>query len=401
MALDPSIPLAFRPPQIIDPVTARSNALNLRLREAQAKAIEDARAMEAGEREALRAYYGSDQGEQALAALARSAPAAYQAEVKRRLDADKERAGIAKTRADTTQTQGQTLDNALSRYRKALDAIDNPDAAAAWVVAQRTDPIVGPHLSRLGSLQESVARIPQDPAGFTQWRQQQALGMEKFLEQQRLGDNDLIQRDPTGRPAINALAVEARERIARAGVPTTPVTYLQGTNAQGQPEFFVAPTSVPRGGQLPTPIPTGIRTPAAQGGDRRAAQARNTLQILDEADKLIDEATGSLAGAGRDIIARGVGNATPGAQAIARLKVVETNLMLNMPRMEGPQSDRDVQLYREAAGQIGDPTVPRETKRAALQTIRSLNERYAAGPASAPAADPRRVDELLRKYGQQ
>jgi hypothetical protein len=50
--------------------------------------------------------------------------------------------------------------------------------------------------------------------------------------------------------------------------------------------------------------------------------------------------------------------------------------MTNMPRMEGPQSDADVKLYRDAAGQIGDPTVPASIKKASVATIRQLQEKY-------------------------
>jgi hypothetical protein len=58
--------------------------------------------------------------------------------------------------------------------------------------------------------------------------------------------------------------------------------------------------------------------------------------------------------------------------------------------MEGPQSDKDVALYREMAGRIGDPTVPAAEKRAAVATIRSLQQKYLPqngdAPPSAPAA---------------
>jgi uncharacterized protein (UPF0147 family) len=74
--------------------------------------------------------------------------------------------------------------------------------------------------------------------------------------------------------------------------------------------------------------------------------------------------------------------------------------MTNMPRMEGPQSDRDVDLYRQAAGQIGDPTVPRDIKKAAVKTIRELQKKYAdrASGNNAPAKEPT-LDEIRRKYG--
>jgi hypothetical protein len=108
----------------------------------------------------------------------------------------------------------------------------------------------------------------------------------------------------------------------------------------------------------------------------KGSNARSVLGMIDEADKIIDKATGSSGGALIDTAAATVGKSTEGAQAIARLKVLQAGLMLNMPRMEGPQSDRDVQLYREAAASLGEPDVPRETKKAALQTIRAIQERY-------------------------
>lgn len=114
---------------------------------------------------------------------------------------------------------------------------------------------------------------------------------------------------------------------------------------------------------------------------KRTQAAQNLMPILEEADKLIDKSTGSYVGAGLDILGRTVGTALPGDRASSRLKVLEGNLMLNQPRMEGPQSDRDVQIYRQMAGQIGDPMVPNKIKKDALQTIRDLNSKYAEKPS--------------------
>jgi len=122
---------------------------------------------------------------------------------------------------------------------------------------------------------------------------------------------------------------------------------------------------------------------AAQGNieggiETKGSNAVGTTGTLDLAEPLIDIATGSAAGAARDKVAAFFGSAPDSAQAIAQLKVLQANLMTTMPRMEGPQSDRDVALYREAAGQIGDPTVPAAIKKAAVKTIRELQNRYMA-----------------------
>lgn len=119
----------------------------------------------------------------------------------------------------------------------------------------------------------------------------------------------------------------------------------------------------------------------------KGSNAKSVLGMIDEADKIIDKATGSTGGAIIDKAAATVGESTEGAKAIAKLKVLQAGLMLNMPRMEGPQSDRDVQLYREAAASLGEDKVPREIKKAALQTIRSLQQKYidrAAQPFTFP-----------------
>lgn len=111
---------------------------------------------------------------------------------------------------------------------------------------------------------------------------------------------------------------------------------------------------------------------------KKPQQGKDTLSLLNDVDSLITNATGSMIGAGRDAVAGAFGHATPGAAATAKLKVIQAGLMANMPRMEGPQSDKDVALYREAAGQIGDPTIPADMKKAAVETIRIINRKYVA-----------------------
>lgn len=116
---------------------------------------------------------------------------------------------------------------------------------------------------------------------------------------------------------------------------------------------------------------------------KKAAAAKNLMPLISQADKLIDGATGSYAGAFGDQFARVFGSSTDGAQNIAQLRVLEGNIMMAQPRMEGPQSNMDVELYRQMAAQIGDPTVPNSTKKAALKTLRTLYDKYdAAGGQS-------------------
>lgn len=119
---------------------------------------------------------------------------------------------------------------------------------------------------------------------------------------------------------------------------------------------------------------------ASADGQKKISEAKDVLGLLDEVDTLLPKATGSYAGAGLDEAARFFGKSTAGAEATAQLKTIQGALIGKMPKMSGPQSDKDVQLYREMAGQVGDPTLPTATRQKASQTIRKLNEKYAGLP---------------------
>jgi hypothetical protein len=155
------------------------------------------------------------------------------------------------------------------------------------------------------------------------------------------------------------------------------LTAMQGRIPQG---YRQSP-----GGNLQI-IPGGPADPNA-----KAAQSSvRVVPLLEEARKLIPGSTGSYAGAGVDFAGQVVGASTPGAQNSAKLKALEGQLMMAQPRMEGPQSDKDVALYRQMAGQIGDPTVPNKTKMAALDTIEQMHRKYSGGSAApAPVTGPK------------
>lgn len=125
------------------------------------------------------------------------------------------------------------------------------------------------------------------------------------------------------------------------------------------------------------PIPGGPQDLKAGSQSAKQADAKDVLSLLDMAEPLIKKATGSYAGAGADMAANVFGFSTEGANAASQLQALEGMLVSKMPKMSGPQSDKDVLLYKQMAGQIGDPTVPASRKQAAMQTIRQINERYA------------------------
>ena len=86
--------------------------------------------------------------------------------------------------------------------------------------------------------------------------------------------------------------------------------------------------------------------------------------------------TGSGIGTSVDAAGAVVGYTPKGASQDDQLRAISGQLVAKMPRMEGPQSDRDVQLYTQMAGQIGDSTIPVKRRLEALQTVEGIIKKY-------------------------
>jgi hypothetical protein len=108
---------------------------------------------------------------------------------------------------------------------------------------------------------------------------------------------------------------------------------------------------------------------------RDLAEVTANLREVTKDGGLIDQSTGSGIGRAGDVVAGFVGRATPGAIAIGKLQPLADQVLKLVPRFEGPQSDKDTQSYREAAGQLADPTLPTAIRKEAGKTILRLYER--------------------------
>ena len=72
------------------------------------------------------------------------------------------------------------------QYRQALAFVDSPNAAMEWLQAHHDDPDMQDSPVARMPLDVALSRIPQDPAGFQQWKQQAALGIDKYIERNTL-----------------------------------------------------------------------------------------------------------------------------------------------------------------------------------------------------------------------
>jgi hypothetical protein len=172
----------------------------------------------------------------------------------------------------------------------------------------------------------------------------------------------------------------AQQRLAQ---DAQGVTYQQ--DAQGN--IIALPSRLASGG---APV---ARTVAGEGGapvkgkpsafaEKAAAQKVQMGKDLDFAIKelsditkdggLIDQSTGSGAGRLIDLAAGFGGQAMPGAIAIGKIAPVADLALKMVPRFEGPQSNADTTSYNQAAGQLADPTLPREIRKEAGKTVLRL-----------------------------
>ena len=215
-----------------------------------------------------------------------------------------------------------------------------------------------------------------------------------------------------------AIATALNSDIARLSpaAPTPPASIAEFERAKRDPGFMqflqqraaaMRPPAAPR----PEPAPrtqqitledgslgivnmdTGVITRSTVGGapvkgkpsafaEKAAAQKVQMGKDLDFAIKeliditkdggLIDQSTGSGAGRLIDLVAGFGGQAMPGAIAIGKIAPVADLALKMVPRFEGPQSNADTTSYNQAAGQLADPTLPREIRKEAGKTVLRL-----------------------------
>jgi hypothetical protein len=95
-----------------------------------------------------------------------------------------------------------------------------------------------------------------------------------------------------------------------------------------------------------------------------------------------------------------VGLSTPSADTAKALEVAAGKLITIVPRFEGPQSDRDVALYKQMAGDVGNSNLPISQRLAALDQVESLFAKYERGYGAATTGEMNQAAGALPTPGQ-
>ena len=331
------------------------------------------------------------------------------AQQKAALDQQKIEAEIGKTQSETGQNNATTQEKKLSNAQTLLTAANQ----ALYVATQSGDAnavkLALNNAKTAGLLDEATYNqyfataegLSTNPEGLKSFalnlQKAYAQNPEKYnfttadnvLDNQTSADNNIRTNQTSENNSIRTAEtsrystdVNAQTAANKLSVEQAKIELEQkkGTVQQFGDGLYMV---YPNGSAVPINSPTGqpvvkSTTTVAQQSAKNEENTRiqRVETIIPEIRALLSKATGSYLGAGADLLANTVGISTEGAKATAQLKTLSGQMVAAMPKMSGPQSDKDVAMYKDMAGNLSDPTIPIETRLAALETIEKLNEKY-------------------------
>ena len=310
------------------------------------------------------AQAGDQQGAMALAQYARQAQESMAQTQQRRAAETSSLATAAKTQLGIDQEK--QLRDELSKLPK--------DATQDDILAV---------LTKYGSPDRVIAALTASADKAAQRETTLTLGRERI--QAKL-ESDL--RDAKNDKEREEARIEARKELAKltsslaASLKTPPAPSLTTiVNPDNPNETITVDARVYKGGGRGAEGVIGLGKPSATQEKASLLKAQmgkdidfaiTELTSVTKDGGLIDQSTGSGAGRLTDIGAGFFGQATPGAIAIGKLKPIQDLVLKMVPRFEGPQSDKDTQSYKEAAGQLADPTLPTKIRKEAGKTVLRL-----------------------------
>jgi hypothetical protein len=241
--------------------------------------------------------------------------------------------------------------------------IPNPENPKERIEIQTRRPLRGDQLIPL-EVQPMPMRVEISPNSATSAFQ--PLGVDGG------GGVNALNPQSAAAPNVNALNPNAPQGPTFAQ-PKPPFRAPVAAMVDGKPVLVAADKAI---GMTPA---TAFTEKQAAGKVETVRSLNTAISNLTDAIKpggLLEKSTGSGFGRMVDASAAFVGKATEGAKAAASLAPIADLVLKMVPRFEGPQSDKDTQSYKEAAGQLADSGLPNETRKDAAKVIlRLMKER--------------------------
>lgn len=164
---------------------------------------------------------------------------AYAASPTRAAAFDKTRMEGQKLQAELFKTKLEAGAKALELHRDQLAGVNDPQAAAQWIKAAYSDPMLAPIVAHGGTLEQALGRIPNDPSAFADWKRSASAGSAKLLElnQQLASQNETARHNAAteGQSALGQretarhnLSTEEQARLSAARDRRQIVTDTEG-----------------------------------------------------------------------------------------------------------------------------------------------------------------------------
>ena len=158
------------------------------------------------------------------------------------------------------EVKSQAVAQKTAMFRERLLRARDPNSVRELVKMQYADPDVGAVLSQGGSLEQALAEVPDDPAQFEQYRQQEAMGMAEWMKSQM----PKVAGNAVYNPRTNSFITAPREPAPVA--PSAPVAVM---GPDGRPQYVTREQAI---GMTPFTAPAiKMMGGGAGGGTRESA----------------------------------------------------------------------------------------------------------------------------------
>lgn len=281
--------------------------------------------------------------------------------------------------ASARKTRLEAAGEKAGQYRQALAFVNSPSAAAEWLQAHHDDPDMADSPVARMPLDVALSRIPQDPAGFQQWKQMAALGIDEYIKRNTLtAEQESQASDRAATRAEIGRHNRTQESLARQQYESSIDPELQRQLAEAKK----------KGEENAGKGPAATSAAAAQAFLTSAGYDPETGS--DTVSKLIPKSTGGAVQTAAAKLAGAFNITTSGQEAIAQLSSRASKLVLDLlgGKLGAGVSNADREFMLQAVGDIGNSMLPADARLAAWNDLMNRMKTAAGGaaPAAAPAA---------------
>ncbi len=279
-----------------------------------------------------------------------------------------------KTRQDLANTR-------TAQFRDQLSKVNSPEAAAQWTIGMYNDPYLKDTISSV-PLEAALAEIPKTPQEFNVWKNQNALGMTKFIElnkpsvtaQNTGGTARLLATAGLGGPATVVPGSVAPITMSEYQIAANKIAQQQANTSAGQLTLAQANAVKPvfnaeAGGFVAPPTkdnPQGTFTPLGSIQENKDQQAAvKALKSAgydpttgeDTISKLIAKSTSGGLQAGTTAAIAFFGKSTEGRKAIAALEGTANQIATDLAggKLGAGISNTDRDFIVGALGDVANP----------------------------------------------